>query len=517
MCFGFYVNAEPRYDVATGPVRHSTLDTRMKREEHIARLSKDTWDIIVIGGGAVGMGTALDAAARGYSCVLFEQHDFCKGTSSRSTKLIHGGVRYLAQGNVSLVREALHERGLLLRNAPSLVKPLRFVVPCESFWGRWYYWFGMKCYDALAGRLGIKSSHQLSTAEVQSAIPGLRTDSLNGGVAYFDAQFDDARLVIGVAQKVQELGGVPLNYMQVTNLITQNGRVSGVQVNDVETGSQYEVTGKVVVNATGAFSDDIRRMESASAPQMIAPSQGIHLVVDLKFLGGEDAIMIPKTKDGRVLFAIPWLGRAVLGTTDTPVERASLEPAALEEEVNYLIEHFADYLKPTPTREDVLSVYVGLRPLVRPKTEAGATSKISREHRIVQSAGGLISILGGKWTTFRKMAEDVVNACEEVASVSHRRPTTRDLKLEISAGSQRQSPDARPTTEQVREMARNEFARTVEDVLARRFRSLLLNAELSKSFAVDVANTLADELGRPDGWSQEQVEQYHKLADSYSL
>lgn len=489
----------------------------MLREEQIAKLSQEPWDIIVIGGGAVGMGTALDAAARGYSCVLFEQHDFCKGTSSRSTKLIHGGVRYLAQGNVSLVREALHERGLLLRNAPSLVKPLRFVVPCESFWERWYYWTGMKCYDALAGRLGIKRSHQLSTTEVRSAIPGLRTESLNGGVAYFDAQFDDARLVIGVAQKVHELGGVPLNYMRVTNLLKQTDRVTGVQVEDTETGTQHEVVGKCVVNATGAFSDNIRRMESASAPQMIAPSQGVHLVVDQKFLGGEDAIMIPKTKDGRVLFAIPWLGRAVLGTTDTPIDRPSLEPAALEQEVNYLIEHFADYLNPTPNREDVLSVYVGLRPLVRPKTEAGATSKISREHRIVQSAGGLISILGGKWTTFRKMAEDVVNACEEVASISHRPPTTRNLKVEIGEGSKSEAPDAAPTTEQIREMAQNEFARTVEDVLARRFRSLLLNAQLSKDFAPHVAKTLAAELGRSEGWVQEQVQQYHDLADSYSL
>lgn len=492
----------------------------MTRQELISKLDRsasDPWDIAIIGGGAVGMGTALDATARGHSCVLFDQHDFCKGTSSRSTKLIHGGVRYLAQGNISLVREALHERGLLLRNAPSLVKPLRFIVPCYSSWERWYYWTGMKAYDALAGRLGIGKSRQLSTRDLTRAVPGVRGDRLSGGVAYFDAQFDDARLVIAVAKKVCELGGVPLNYMQVTELIKENGKVRGLSVSDVETSRSYEVHAKVVINAAGAFSDDIRQMESPTAPAMIAPSQGIHLVVDQRFLGGNDAIMIPKTKDGRVLFAIPWLGRAILGTTDTPVLTTELEPRPLEQEVNYLLEHFAEYFAPAPSRDDVLSVYAGLRPLVKPKHEAGATSKISREHRIVTSAGGLVSILGGKWTTFRKMAEDVTNAAEEVAELKHQLPSTQTLCLTDDGGSDAATPDLGPTPEQVAIAAESEFARTVEDVLARRYRSLLLDAKGSTKLAPEVAAVLAEKLGRPPEWIDEQICQYEELADQYSL
>ena len=341
----------------------------MERNQLLARLDRpatEPWDVIVIGGGAVGIGTALDAVSRGHSCVLFEQHDFCKATSSRSTKLVHGGVRYLAQGNIALVREALHERGLLLRNAPTLVHPLRFVVPCYSAAERWYYWAGMKCYDALAGGLGIQASRQISNHELATAIPGLRSSNLDGGVSYYDAQFDDARLVIAVAQQVCRLGGVPLNYMRVTDIIRERGRVTGVCVVDEETGNDYAVRAKVVVNAAGPFSDSIRRMESPQAPEMISPSQGIHLVVNQRFLGGEDAIMIPETKDGRVLFAIPWLGRAILGTTDTPVPRADLEPRPLQQEVDYLLEHFSEYLSPTPGREDVLSVFAGLRPAGSP-------------------------------------------------------------------------------------------------------------------------------------------------------
>ncbi len=463
------------------------------------------------------MGAALDAASRGHSCVVFEQHDFCKGTSSRSTKLIHGGVRYLAQGNVSLVREALYERGLLLRNAPEIVKPLRFIVPCYSAMERWYYWAGMKCYDALAGRLGIRGSGQLSTHEMTNAIPGLKEQGLAGGVSYYDAQFDDARLLVAVAKKFQELGGVPLNYMPVTGLIREDSKIVGLTVQDAETSQAWDVRARTVVNAGGAFSDDIRKMESPTAPEMIAPSQGIHLVVDQKFLGGEDAIMIPKTKDGRVLFAIPWLGRAVLGTTDTPVANAALEPKPLEEEVSYLIEHFADYLDPAPTREDVLSVFAGLRPLVKPKEEAGATSKISREHRVVTSAGGLVSILGGKWTTFRKMAEDVVNVAESVGGLSRRPPATRDLALVSTSGSTPSEPGVGPNRQQVLTATRDEFARTVEDVLARRFRCLLLDARASKSYAAEVASIMAGELGRDSEWVAAQIASYHDVANSYLL
>lgn len=492
----------------------------MSREELLKQLDRpasDPWDLVVIGGGAVGIGTALDAVSRGYSCVLFEQHDFCKGTSSRSTKLIHGGVRYLAQGNVSLVREALHERGLLLQNAPTMVRPLRFIVPCYSSLERWYYWAGMKCYDALAGNLGIESSRQLKTAQVAESIPGLRQDGVRGGVAYFDAQFDDARLVISVARKVRELGGVPLNYMRVSGLLKNADRIAGVTVQDVETSQEYQIHAKAVVNAAGTFSDDVRKMEMSTAPEMISPSQGIHLVVHQKFLGGRDAIMIPKTKDGRVLFAIPWLGRVVLGTTDTPVTHASLEPRPQEQEIEYLIQHFAEYLDPAPRRDDVLSLFAGLRPLVKPKHEAGSTAKISREHRIIQSQGGLISILGGKWTTFRKMAEDVVDVVADVGGLPQRPTATLQLQLEAGVGSDPSSPEAAPTREQVVRCVRHEFARTVEDVLARRFRSLLLDARRSVTFADDVAAVLTEELGHDSRWCEQQIGEFSDLARQYTV
>lgn len=492
----------------------------MTREELINRLNRpanDPWDIAIIGGGAVGVGVALDAVSRGYSCVLLEQHDFAKGTSSRSTKLIHGGVRYLAQGNVALVREALHERGLLLRNAPELVKPLRFIVPCYSNWERWYYWTGMKCYDALSGRLGIHGSSQIDNHAIGSAVPGLLRNGLRGGVAYFDAQFDDARLVIAVAQQVRKRGGVPLNYFRVEKLIQSNQRIVGLNARDLETNLEYEVRARVVVNAAGVFSDEVRQLESPSAPRMIAPSQGIHLVVDQAFLGGDDAIMIPKTKDGRVLFGIPWLGRAVLGTTDTPVSGASLEPKPLDDEVDYLLTHFGEYFRSTLTRSDVLSCFAGLRPLVKPKQEAGATSKISREHRVVRSSGGLISILGGKWTTFRKMAEDVIESAIEVGQLSARPAATEHLRLEAEVGSSAERPGEVPADERIVRMVREEFVRTPEDVLARRFRCLLLDARGSSEAAEHVTHVIARELDKSHDWISDQVESYHHLAQQYIL
>ena len=490
----------------------------MQRDEMISRLqTTEQWDIAVIGGGAVGMGVALDAASRGYSCVLFDQHDFAKGTSSRSTKLIHGGVRYLAQGNVSLVREALRERGLLLRNAPDFVKPLRFIIPCYSMTERWYYWAGLKCYDGLAGRLGIENSRQLNSAELNKAVPGLRPDGLNGGVAYFDAQFDDANLVIAAAQKTAELGGCPLNYFRVEDLLkSSNNQVEGLVARNQETDQSYEVRAKAVVNAAGVFSDEVRRLENNAAPRMIAPSQGIHIVVDLKFLGGEDAIMIPKTKDGRVLFGIPWLGRAVLGTTDTPLPKATLEPRALEEEVSYLLEHFAQYFSPAPTSKDVLSCFAGLRPLVKPKQEAGATSKISREHRVVRSRGQLISILGGKWTTFRKMAEDVIESAIEVGNLTPRKVQTENLQLH-SATDSLLNPQNPPANQEVVAFVRDGFARTVEDILARRSRSLLLNAKESIQSAERVAQVVAAELGHDQNWVEREIESYTQLANGYLI
>ena len=488
------------------------------RQEFIAQLeSKRPWDMIVVGGGAVGAGIGLDAAARGYTCALFEQHDFAKGTSSRSTKLVHGGVRYLAQGNVALVREALHERGLLLQNAPSLVRPLRFLVPCHSSWERWYYWTGLKAYDALAGSLGIHPTVALNTRELAAAVPGLNTHGLKGGVAYFDAQFDDARMVIAILQEFQRRGGAPLNYFRVEELLQSRQRVVGVRVQDLETSQHYEVPAKVVVNAAGVFTDRVRQMESPAAPALIAPSQGIHFVVDQEFLGGNDAVMIPKTRDGRVLFAIPWLGRALLGTTDTPVQNASLEPRPLDVEVEYLLQHFSEYFQHPLHRSDVRSCFAGLRPLVRPQTEAGATSKISREHRVLTSKGGLVSILGGKWTTYRKMAEDVLASAEQVAGLPSRPCSTHTMRLTLEPGPTQAAPDAVPSDQQVRHLIADEFARTPEDVLARRFRCLLLDARRSIATVERVAVVMADELGKSDQWRASQINSYRKLCAAYIL
>ena len=493
----------------------------MDRNSLLSRLAESQtsgWDIAIIGGGAVGLGTALDAASRGHSCVLFEQHDYCKGTSSRSTKLIHGGVRYLAQGNVSLVREALHERERLFRNAPTLVHPLRFVIPCYSAWERWYYWTGLKCYDGLAGRLGIRASRAMNTDEVSKSLPGLEAEKLHGGVAYFDAQFDDARLGVAVAKKCYELGALPLNYMRVQGFIKDSQqRIEGVNVVDEETGTTFDVHAKTVINATGAFSDAIRQLEDPDLPDTIAPSQGIHLVVDQRFLGGSDALMIPKTSDNRVLFAIPWLGRAILGTTDTPVPTSSLEPKPLEQEVDYLLKHFAPYLRSSLSRSDVLSVFAGLRPLIKPSSGAGETSKISREHRVLRSSGGLISILGGKWTTFRKMAEDVVDEAEIAGQLRKAPCGTENLSLEADAGSNAATPDSGPDREQVERAVRQEFARTVEDVLARRFRCLFLDAQNSIDLAPQVATWIAETLGHPPGWADQQVREYQQAAEGYLI
>ena len=489
----------------------------MSRPEMLAQLdrpSSDPWDIAIIGGGAVGMGTALDAVSRGYDVVLLEQHDFGKGTSSRSTKLIHGGVRYLAQGNIPLVREALHERGLLLHNAPSVVTPLRFVIPCHSWGERLYYWTGMKAYDALAGRLGAGKSCSLSAQSVAEIFPTLRNDRVSGGVSYFDAQFDDARLVIVLAQNVKRMGGVPLNYIRVDGFIRRDGKVAGVLATDAETTAKYEVHAKVVVNATGVFSDEIRRMESPSVPSMISASQGIHLVVPNRFFNADDALMIPRTADGRVLFAIPWLGRIVLGTTDTPVSYPSLEPRPLAHEVEYLLDHFSDYLDPAPTREDVLSVFAGLRPLVSPDKSSLETARISREHRVVRSEGGLISVLGGKWTTYRKMAEDVVDTAEQVADWGNKRSSTRTMQL-ADEGSN--SVSRTPTLDGIERTVDQEFARTVEDVLARRYRLLLLDAARSATFAPQVAKVIAGKTDRSAEWEREQISHYEGIARQYSL
>jgi len=471
----------------------------MNRDAHLQRLD-EPWDFIVIGGGASGLGTAVDAASRGFRVALVEQHDFAKGTSSRSTKLIHGGVRYLKQGNLSLVREALHERGLLLRNAPHLVHPLPFVIPAYRQWDRLYYSAGLKLYDRLAGDLGIEPSRLLGLQETIDRLPGLRPDKLCGGVLYHDAQFDDAGLAVSLARTLSDLGGNPVNYLKV--VAVRKGVVRAV---DQETGREHTLRAKAVINATGVFADEIRRLEEPACEPMLAPSQGIHLVLPQAFLPGGNALMIPKTDDGRVLFAIPWQGRVLLGTTDTPVDRPELEPVPLEREIDFLLAHAGRYLTHPPERRDVLAMFAGLRPLVK-QGASGKTSVLPRDHVLQVSASGLITLTGGKWTTYRRMGEDAIDTAIRVAGLDFRPSNTATLAL---AGT-----DDCPADPVLRAV-RVEMARTVEDVLARRTLALLLDARASAGQAPEVAELLARELGRDAEWQARQVREYRQLAESY--
>ncbi len=516
----------------------------MDRRHSIQTIEDTTapWDVIVIGGGATGLGAAVEAASRGYKTVLLEQHDFAKGTSSRSTKLVHGGVRYLQQGNVTLVLEALRERGLLIQNAPHLVHNQSFIVPTYAWWGGPFYGVGMKVYDLLAGKLGLGPSKLLSRAETLRRIPTLEPKGLRGGVIYHDGQFDDARLAVNLAQTLVDLGGTPVNYVKVTGLLKDKGLVQGIRALDVESQREYEIRGRVVINATGVFTDHILQMDEPKAGKLVAPSQGVHLVFDREFLPGDSAIMVPHTDDGRVLFAVPWHGKVVVGTTDTPVAEASLEPRALDHEIEFILKHAARYLTRDPKREDARSVFAGLRPLVKP-SDGRKTAAISRDHFLAVSTSGLVTITGGKWTTYRKMGEDTVNQAALVAGLDECESRTRNLRVHgWLENADRKDPlhiygsDAAAIRAMVREQpalgerlhaklpslkaevlwaTRHEMARTVEDVLARRTRALLLDARASIEAAPAVAEIMAAELRRDEQWRQKQVAEYTQLARGY--
>lgn len=505
--------------------------------------SGEPWDVAVIGGGATGVGVALDAAARGHDVVLLEQSDFGKGTSSRSTKLVHGGVRYLKQGNVPLVMEALKERGILRDNAPHLVSDLPFVVPNYKWWEAPFYGVGMRVYDVLAGRFGFGQSKNLSVEETVERLPTIETEGLRGGVVYHDGQFDDARLLIHLAVTAAEQSAVLVNYARVTGL-TKNadGFLDGVVARDEEDGRELRVAARVVVNATGAFTDAVRRMDDPSARPIIRASQGVHIVLDRSFLPGDSAIMVPETDDGRVLFAIPWHHRVLVGTTDTPITEVSLEPTALREEVEFLLHHCVKYLTKDPVDADVKSVFVGIRPLVT-EGEADDTAEISREHAIRVSESGLLTIAGGKWTTYRKMAEDVVDAAQTLGDLEWEECTTKELNVhgyhqhaDKFGSLALYGSDAPRIAEMMAEDAslaetvherleltwaevvwacREEMARTVDDVLARRSRSLLFDARAAIEAAPAVAEAMARELERDEAWARGQVTAFEEIASRY--
>jgi glycerol-3-phosphate dehydrogenase len=518
------------------------------RAELLARLAQGgTWDLAVIGGGATGLGVALDAATRGLRVVLLESHDFAKGTSSRATKLVHGGVRYLAQGNIGLVREALHERTTLLRNAPHLAQPLPFVLPAYRLWEVPFYGTGLLMYDGLAGVAGLGRTEFLTRAGTLACLPTVRPEGLKGGIKYWDGQFDDARLALAIARTAAAHGALLLNYCGVIRLLHADGRLAGLVCQDGESGREYRVAARCIVNATGVWVDALRQQDGEATghpvQRVVAPSQGVHAVVDRDFLPGQHALMVPKTADGRVLFCVPWLGKLVLGTTDTPRTDLPREPRPFREEIEFILRESGRYLVRAPRPQDIRSLWVGLRPLVKPMGGSDEPTKaISREHTVLVSRSGLVTVTGGKWTTYRAMAEDVLEKCF-AAGLLPRAGPGRTAGLPLVGAPEAGTPPISPTplsaapglhlygaeaaqvadlpgedrhlgvgltAAMVRFAARHEYARTVEDVLARRFRLLFLDAALAASLAEEVAELLRQETG-----ADPQVDAFRELAAAY--
>lgn len=515
----------------------------LNRIASLARLeSREEWDIIVIGGGATGLGIAVDAAQRGFKTLLVEKNDFAKGTSSRSTKLVHGGVRYLAQGNIKLVMEALRERGYMLANAPHLTRIQEFIIPAFNIFQQLYYGAGLWVYDLLSNRFSLGKPRLLGKRKLKKYLPGLNVNGVRGGILYTDGQFDDARFAIALALTAHDIGAVLLNYMSVNGLIKKDGKVTGVLLQDELRSQTFEARGKVVINATGVFVDSILDLDDSASPAAVMPSQGVHLVVDASFFPGNSALMIPKTRDGRVLFAVPWSNAVVLGTTDTPLNSISEEPTALEEEIGFIMDHFNQYCNKKITRNDIKSVFAGLRPLVK-TSNTGSTALASRDHTIIVSPSNLITITGGKWTTYRKMAKDAVNNAAFVAKLPIVKCRTRKLRLhgydpKIAYGQPLSAygSDAKQIRELINEnrewgsflhpshvyikaeviwAVRMEMAQQVEDVLARRFRLLFVDAQAALDIAPEVARLMAIELKATPEWVEEQLASFTELARGY--
>jgi glycerol-3-phosphate dehydrogenase len=518
----------------------------MNRNNMIGRLEESAgqlWDVAVIGGGATGLGIALDAVTRGYKTILLERSDLARGTSSRSTKLVHGGVRYLAQGDVFLVREALKERGMLLKNAPHLTHNQEFVIPAYRWFDVLLYTIGLTFYDILSGRLSLGRSYYISRKKTLERLPNIKPGGLKGGIVYHDGQFDDSRMALALAAAAVAKGGLVLNYFNVSALLKDtSGKVTGVKVTDQCGGKEYEISSKCVVNATGVFADEVLRLDNPSAKHIIRPSQGIHLVLDKSFLNGNSAIMIPKTDDGRVLFAIPWYGKVVAGTTDTPLDNISDEPKALDREIDFILGTAERYMVKPPQKNDILSVFAGLRPLASDPDNPQSTKEISRRHKIILSGSGLLSVTGGKWTTYRCMAEETLDKAIRAGLIENRSCITKKLKLiedevslndgrlkiygggaaEIEAlilkdpGSARLLSDKLPYTHaEIVWICRNEMPVCLEDVLARRTRALLLDARESLRIAPEVAGIMAGELGHDNEWVKTQLEKFTILVNNY--
>jgi len=516
----------------------------MNRANHLEKIKnkKKPWDVLIIGGGASGLGAAVDAASRGYRTLLLEKKDFAKGTSSRSTKLVHGGVRYLQNGDISLVIEALKERGIMRKNAPHLVQDLSFVIPSYDWWNSPFYGIGLKIYDMMAGNLGLGPSTLLDRDETIDLIPNVKKKGLRGGVIYHDGQFDDARMAISLAQTAENHGASLVNYCGVTSLIKEGNMISGVTAQDEFTQEEFTIAAKVVINATGVFSDQIIQMDQPGSRRLIVPSQGVHIVLDQSFLNGPHAIMVPHTTDGRVLFAVPWNDYVVVGTTDTQIEDTLEEPIALEQEIDFILENAGAYMTTPPSRADVKSVFSGLRPLAAPEDNGSATKEISRHHKVTVSTTGLVSILGGKWTTYRKMSEDLINTAQSVGGLPERTCITHSLAIHgydynsdwsnplhvygtdiekiqkiDEKGNASLSTAFYLSKNQIIWAVREEMAMTIEDVLARRSRALFLNAKAALAIAPMVAQIIAEERDKDQNWIAKEIEQFTAITQNYIL
>jgi glycerol-3-phosphate dehydrogenase len=515
----------------------------MKREKLINNLKQDIiWDVIIIGGGATGLGAAVESTTRGYKTLLLEQLDFTIGTSSRSTKLVHGGVRYLEQGDISMVFEALNERGLLLKNAPHLVKNQTFLIPSYALWHKPFYTLGLVIYDILSGRKSFGKSRPFSRKNTINKMPNLIRKNLRGGITYHDGQFDDARLGLNLAQTAIDNGATVLNYIKVTDLQKEDNKITGVLAKNQETGEVYKIKSKAVINATGVFVDDILKKDNPNTKKIVKPSQGVHIVIDKEFLQSDYALLIPKTKDGRVLFAVPWHDKVILGTTDEPKEKPEIEPKATDKEIDFILETASRYLIKKPTRKDIKSVFAGLRPLAAPDEEEN-TKEISRTHKIIVSDSNLISVIGGKWTTYREMGEDIIDKLQKTIRLPKKESITENLKIH---GYQKNSNLNNPLyfygsdQDKINELinkdntlsellskklniikaqvvfaVKNEFARNTYDVLARRTRSLFLDVEESIKIAPQVIKIIAKELNKDNKWQKEELKRFIKIAEGY--
>jgi len=517
--------------------------TRTQQLEKLQKQINGKWDIIVIGGGATGLGVALDAVTRSYKTILLEKSDFASGTSSRSTKLVHGGVRYLAQMDLLLVIEALKERGIMLRNAPHLTSNQEFIIPVYTWFDAFFYTAGLTFYSILSGRLGLGPSYFIGRRKVIERLPNIRQEGLKGGIVYHDGQFDDSRMAVSLAKAIADNGGTLLNYFEVKGLVkNEEGKVKGVKAVDKLSGTEYELYAELVVNATGVFADDILRMDKPDAQRIIKPSQGVHLVLDKSFLQGESALMIPKTDDGRVLFAIPWHGKTVVGTTDTPLEKISDEPVALDEEIDFILRNAGKYLVKVPGRKNILSVFAGLRPLASDPDNPHATKEISRRHKIILSESGLLTITGGKWTTYRCMAEETIDVAIKAGLLEKRKCVTKTFRIDSVPGKsaserlkiygkgafeiEKMMTDKPDTAHQISEnlpytkaeiiwICRNEMPVTLEDMLSRRTRMLILDARAAEKCAPAVAEIMAAEFGYGKEWVEEEVEKFRRMAKNY--